>query len=68
MALVDEEPRSASAVAAEEATLVVFTRESLVRLSDKVPALAFKLMQNIAKLISRRLRRTSGALVDMLEN
>jgi len=64
MSLIDGEPRSASVVADEPSTLVVLTGEGFSRLSLEVPRLAFKVLMKISKLISQRLRQTSGALVE----
>ncbi len=66
MSLIDGEPRSASVVADGPTTLVVLTGEDFTRLSSEVPRLAVKVLLKISKLISQRLRQTSGALVDHL--
>jgi CRP/FNR family cyclic AMP-dependent transcriptional regulator len=66
MSLIDGEPRSASVVADEPTTLLVLTAEGFARLSSEVPRLAVKILLKISKLISQRLRQTSGALVDYL--
>lgn len=66
MALVDGEPRSASCIATGASTLLVLARDSYQRLARERPALALELMHRIARLISRRLRATSGRLVEHL--
>jgi CRP-like cAMP-binding protein len=66
MSLIDGEPRSASVVADEPSTLVVLTGEGFAHLSSENPRLAIKVLLKISKLISQRLRQTSGALVDYL--
>jgi CRP-like cAMP-binding protein len=66
MSLIDGEPRSASIIAEEPAILIVLTGEAFSRLSSEVPRLAIKVLLKISKLISQRLRQTSGALVDFL--
>ncbi len=63
MSFVDDEPRSASAVARGPVTLLFLTTENFERISDDYPKLAFKVMRNIAKIISQRLRMTTGKLV-----
>ncbi len=68
MALVDGEPRSATCEAVEPSTLLLLTRDAFMRLSEERPLLGFKLLLRIAKLMSRRLRVTSGKLVDYLES
>jgi len=68
MALVDGEPRSATCEAVDPSTLLLLTRDAFMRLSEERPLLGFKLLLRIAKLMSRRLRVTSGRLVDYLES
>lgn len=67
MAMVDSEPRSATALVKTQAVLAVLTRENFARITHDKPALAVKLLLKIAQLISQRLRHTSGVLVDYLE-
>ncbi len=66
MALIDGEPRSASAVAATHVSLLVLTKDSFVRLTKKSPHLSQSLVLKIAKLMSQRLRQVSGILIDYL--
>lgn len=67
MALVDSEPRSATAVVVEKAILAVLTQEGFSAIRQDQPALAVQLLLKIAQLISQRLRLTSGVLVDYLD-
>jgi CRP/FNR family transcriptional regulator, cyclic AMP receptor protein len=64
MSLIDGEPRSASVVADEPALLVVLTGQGLEDLSTEMPQLAVKVLLKVARVLSERLRDTSGALVD----
>jgi len=64
MSLIDREPRSASVIADEPSLFVVLTAQGLENLSSEEPRLAVKVLIKIAKVISERLRETSGALVD----
>lgn len=66
MALVDGEPRSATCIAGKPSSLLTLSRESFQRLSRERPALALEVMHRVARLISRRLRATSGRLVEHL--
>lgn len=66
MSLVDGEPASASAVAASAVTVLMITRTSFEEMVQKPPHLGVKLLQKIARLLSQRLRQTSGALIDLL--
>lgn len=67
MSMVDGEPRSATAVTADDTTLAILTRASFNRLIQDKPALGVKILMKVARLLSQRLRRTSGILVDYLE-
>ncbi len=64
MALLDGQPRSATVVAAEDLVLLVLARAELERLVEESPRLAAKLLWKLGRLISQRLRQTSGALAD----
>lgn len=66
MALIDHEPRSATCVAASDCEMLSLSHEGLKRLIGESPSLAYKLMFLLARLLSRRLRRTSGLLADFL--
>ena len=66
LSLNDEEPRSASAVAAEDVTFLMLTRDDFDRMSTEMPLLAVKLLLRIIKGLGERLRRTSGILADYL--
>jgi CRP/FNR family cyclic AMP-dependent transcriptional regulator len=67
MALIDGEPRSASCVVTEPAVLLCLTRDNFRRLGEQHAALALHLTLRIARQMSRRLRATSGQLVEYLE-
>ncbi len=67
MAIIDGEPRSASAIVAEQAILTLLTKANFERIVREKPALATKILLKISRLLSQRLRRTSGLLVDHLE-
>lgn len=62
MALVDQEPRSATVRAAEDATLVVLTRKGVEQLRRRSPNAASLVMENVARLLCAHLRRTSSQL------
>jgi len=67
MAIVDGEPRSATAIFAGATTLTILTKTNFLRIVSEKPALATKILLKIARLLSQRLRQTSGLLVDYLE-
>lgn len=66
MALLDGEPRSASAVAVKGATLVIVTQADFDRLLEEFPGFGMKFLRRLARLVSERLRDTAGRLVDHL--
>jgi CRP-like cAMP-binding protein len=66
MALIDGQPRSAGAVAAEDLVLLAITRADLDRLAEDHPRLAVKLLMKVARLLSQRLRQTTSSLADRL--
>jgi CRP/FNR family cyclic AMP-dependent transcriptional regulator len=67
MSLIDGEPHSATAVAAEPVLLAALTQQSLADLVDDNPALGAKLYREMARLISQRLRNTDAELVNYLD-
>jgi CRP-like cAMP-binding protein len=64
MALLDGENRSATCTTATVAKLIVMSSAEFDRMSNTVPGLALKILRDIAKLVSRRLRVASGMLVE----
>jgi CRP-like cAMP-binding protein len=66
MSLIDGEPRSASAVASTEATLLVMTAANFAALNKDLPGIGLILALKIAKQMSQYLRLTSGRLIDHL--
>ena len=65
MSMIDKEPSSATAFALISTTILTMTTEQFDSLIKKNPALATKFLLKIARLISQRLRKTSGQLVDL---
>ena len=68
MTIIDGEPRSASAVTATDATVMVMTVDHFNRLIGEWPGVAVLLVLKIAKLMSQHLRQTSGRLIDHVSN
>ena len=66
MALLDRELRSASCIAEKDCQLLSLGDEALARMASEVPAVAYHFMHNLARLLSKRLRRTSGILAEHL--
>ncbi|MGC8928158.1 MAG: Crp/Fnr family transcriptional regulator [Myxococcota bacterium] len=63
MSFIDDLPRSASAYAVEETELYVFKRTDFDRMIEEDPRFAIKVLMNIARIISQRLRRTDEILI-----
>jgi CRP-like cAMP-binding protein len=66
MSLIDGEPRSATMIASSDTTLLVLKYESYRELAEVHPRLYGKLAEKIARILSQRLRQTSGALTDLI--
>jgi HD-GYP domain-containing protein (c-di-GMP phosphodiesterase class II) len=63
MALLDEQPRSASARAVEATTVLEISRNDFETLLSKAPALAFRIMREL----SARVRETDALLISHLQ-
>ena len=59
LALLDEEPRSAMAVAKEASELIGFFRTDLLTLMTRDPELGNKILLNLSRVLGERLRRTN---------
>lgn len=66
MSLVDHEPRSARVVSHTPVQMLVLTAESLATMAEQHPRLWGKLMLKVARILSKRLRQTSGVLAEYL--
>ena len=62
LALLDEEPRSASAIATLPARLIGFFRTDLLTLMKRSPELGNKILLNLSRVLGERLRRTNQEL------
>ncbi|MDD5675653.1 MAG: cyclic nucleotide-binding domain-containing protein [Chitinivibrionales bacterium] len=67
LALLDEIPRSASAVAVEETELLAFCKPDLERIVLRNPKLGVTILRNISRLVCKRLIKTNQN-VETLEN
>lgn len=68
MAMIDSEPRSATCVAKGPVQLAILFKANFDRMVVEHPLLAYKITHRIARLLSQRLRLTSGQLVDYLSS
>lgn len=68
LALIDGGARSARITAQEDCNFLMIRREDLYHLMDEQPRLGYRIMRNLAKMLSRRLRFTNMALKDKLSD
>ena len=61
-ALLDESPRTASAIAAEPCEAVGFFRPDLLELMEANPRIGMKIVMRLSQMISVRLRQTNRLL------
>ena len=64
MAIIDEEPRSATAKVAEDAELIIVTRKAFAEMMRAIPEGAAKILMAILKIVNRRLRETNRKLAE----
>lgn len=65
LALLDHEARSAAVQADTDLTCLVLSRDGFLALSSQHPALAIKLMTNLSRELSGRLRRANRTLYQL---
>lgn len=68
MSVIDGFPHSAAALAVEDTRLVLITRSHFERFTEEQPAVAVKFIWSLARLMSLRLRQTTGVLCDYLDD
>jgi len=66
MSVIDGKPLSASAISLTDSTILIMTRDDFQNLLKKNSNLGIKILYRVAKLISERLRTTTGRLADLL--
>lgn len=66
MALIDREPRSASVIVQHPLLLLVLDEETFNLMEEEVPRLWGKMVLQLAKILSKRLRQTSGVLAEYI--
>jgi CRP-like cAMP-binding protein len=67
MSLIDGLPHSASATVTAPSIVLLLTRTRFDDLARDYAQLAMKLLWQLARMMSRRLRETSGMLVDHID-
>ncbi len=67
MSLIDEAPRSATATVVEDTELLMLNKDKFDEILDKYPDIGIKILKNVTKQISMRLRHTSGRFADVFD-
>jgi CRP/FNR family transcriptional regulator, cyclic AMP receptor protein len=67
MGLIDDSPRSASAVAHGATETIGFFKPELLNMSSRQPQLGLRILLSVAKTLSARLRRTHQELDELLQ-
>ena len=63
LALLDEEPRSASAICKVSSRLIGFFRTDLLTLINRYPELGNKILLNLSRVLGERLRETNKNII-----
>ena len=63
LALFDDEPRSANAIAIKNSQLLGFFTQDLMTLQERNPVLGQKILFNLGGLLGERLRKTNSLLI-----
>ena len=67
LALLDDEPRSASALAKQESRLIGFFRTDLLTLIERSPELGNRVLLNLSRVLGERLRKTNQEMAKSSE-
>ncbi len=65
MSLLDDAPRTATAVAVEETELAILYRSELLALAEQQAGLGVKIVMYLSQVLAERLRRTNRSLKDV---
>ena len=68
LALIDDAPRSATAVSLTSSRLIGFFRSDLISIINRSPGMGVKIQHNILKILVRRLRQTDKHLNEVQED
>ncbi|MGE4519394.1 MAG: cyclic nucleotide-binding domain-containing protein [Desulfobacteraceae bacterium] len=66
MAMIDQSPRSASAIAATDAILLTLSKKGFDKLTEDHPRIGVVLLKRIAVILCAYVRKTSSELADSL--
>ena len=65
VALLDQQPRSATVIADEDVVCYVLSEEAFHRLGREHPAIAIRLLTNLGRELSRRIRRANAMMSEL---
>jgi CRP-like cAMP-binding protein len=68
LALFDDEPRSANAIATSDSQLLGFFTQDLMSLQERNPVLGQKILFNLGGVLGERLRGTNSLLINSQSN
>ncbi len=66
MSVIDDYPRSATARARRQSTLLILSRPGLESILQEHPQTGIKILKGLARLLSMNLRKTSSQLADLM--
>lgn len=66
MSIIDDFPHSATVIAEQDSEIALITKSNIMQISEKHPALGTKLIWQLARQLSARVRQSSGQLVEHL--
>ena len=67
LALLDDEPRSASAITKQASRLIGFFRTDLLTLIERSPELGNRVLLNLSRVLGERLRKTNQEMAKSSE-
>jgi len=67
-ALIDSEPRSATALCTEETEVLIISGDRLRDLFERQNHIGFIVMRNLARIVCERIRRTNRILLNTMRN
>ncbi len=68
LSLLDESPRSASALCSENTEALGFFRSDLLDIVNRKPLIGSKIVLNVARILGERLRMTNNKLYNLQKN
>ena len=67
MALIDDDKRSATVMAAEDSSFLVISKKDFIDLGNRQPQIGLPITQAIARIISSRMRKTTEDMLTIFD-